>query len=276
MKKHTMEIYVKLAAATLAVAGTGVYLVGPGKATEEQKAPFQKKNFAHRGLHTEDKSVPENSMEAFRLAAEQRYGIELDVQLSKDGEVVVFHDATLNRVCGVDSRVDAKNYAELKTLGLAGSDQTIPLFSEVLKCIDGRGPLLVELKTGPKNRELCRKTMDLLSKYEGQYCIESFDPRIVMWFRFHAPKVFRGQLACRPRDYEPEDASRPVAFILGNCLMDFLGRPQFISYKVGKKTLAVKLAVAMGAMTFGWTSHDKKDMKKNDAVIFEFYTPEKI
>jgi len=163
------------------------------------------------------------------LAAEQRYGIELDVQLSKDGEVVVFHDATLNRVCGVDSRVDAKNYAELKTLGLAGSDQTIPLFSEVLKCIDGRGPLLVELKTGPKNRELCRKTMDLLSKYEGQYCIESFDPRIVMWFRFHAPKVFRGQLACRPRDYEPEDASRPVAFILGNCLMDFLGRPQFIS-----------------------------------------------
>ena len=77
-----------------------LFLLWPGHPSREKAAPFAGRNYAHRGLHSRDKSVPENSLAAFRLAAEAGYGIELDIQLSKDGEVVVFHDDTLDRVCG--------------------------------------------------------------------------------------------------------------------------------------------------------------------------------
>ena len=107
----------KLAAfAGAAAVGGFIYLIAPGKIRKKQKSPFQNRNFAHRGLHKRDKSVPENSLAAFERAASYGYGIELDVQLSKDGQVVVFHDDTLNRVCGVDARVDSKTLAELQPL----------------------------------------------------------------------------------------------------------------------------------------------------------------
>lgn len=256
-------------------AGTAVFLIAPGAVSRKAAAPFEGRNFAHRGLHTRDKRIPENSLAAFEAAAAQGYGIELDVQLSSDGKVVVFHDDTLDRVCGVHSRVDEKTYDELHAISLCGTGETVPLFEDVLKCVRGRGPLIVELKTGRHNRELCRKTLKLLRAYKGDVCIESFDPRIVMWFRFHARKMVRGQLSCPPRDYTPQEASRPQAFLLGNCLMNFLGRPQFIAYKIGRKPLSVKLCELMGAMRVCWTSREWVHEKKNDAVIFEFYTPGK-
>ena len=114
-------------------------LATPGRATRRQKAPFKGVNFAHRGLHSRDKTVPENSLEAFRLAARAGYGIELDVRLSRDGQVVVFHDDTLARVCGVQKRVDELDYAELKKLKLCGQDAGIPLFSEALEVVRNNG-----------------------------------------------------------------------------------------------------------------------------------------
>lgn len=264
----------KRAAGFAAVIGTVVPLamIAPGHATKRQKAPFIGKNFAHRGLHSRDKQVPENSLEAFRLAAEAGYGVELDVQLSKDGQVVVFHDDTLNRVCGVDAKVCDKTYAELRRIKLCGSDQTVPLFTDVLRVIDGRGPIICELKTGKRNRELCEKTYKILSDYKGEVCIESFDPTIVAWFRFHARDLVRGQLANPTKDYAGE-ASLPVAFILSHLLLNFLGRPQFIAYKLARQTLPVRLNYALGAMKVCWTSHEPKNEKGKDAVIFEFYKP---
>lgn len=256
-------------------AGTAVFLIAPGPMSRKAAAPFTGRNFAHRGLHTRDKLVPENSLTAFQAAAAEGYGIELDVQLSRDGQVVVFHDATLDRVCGVHARVDEKTYDQLHVTSLCGTNDTVPLFSDVLQCIRGRGPLIVELKTGRHNRELCRKTLRLLRGYKGDVCVESFDPRIVMWFRFHAPKLVRGQLSCLPKSFAPEEASRPEAFLLGNCLMNFMGRPQFIAYEIGRKPLTVKLSELMGAMRVCWTSHEWVHEKKNDAVIFEFYKPGK-
>ena len=105
MKKCLSENMGKIGLIT-AAAALPLFLLAPGRATKRQKAPFMGRNFAHRGLHSRDMSVPENSLEAFRLAAKAGYGIELDVQLSKDGQVVVFHDDTLDRVCGVHARVD--------------------------------------------------------------------------------------------------------------------------------------------------------------------------
>lgn len=258
-----------LAAAAL---GVPLLMLAPGKATRRQKAPFMGMNFAHRGLHSRDMLVPENSLLAFELASAAGYGMELDVQLSKDGQVVVFHDDTLNRVCGIDARVDELTYDELKQLRLCGTEHTIPLFTEVLATVRGRGPLIVELKDGRHNRELCEKTYELLSGYRGEVCVESFNPLIVMWFRFHARDLVRGQLAMPAHRYEGT-VKKPLAFLLSHGLMNFLCRPQFMSYRIGKRPLTVRLAEFMGAMKVGWTSHEPRHEKGRDAVIFEFYKP---
>lgn len=246
------------------------FLLAPGRATRGQKAPFLGRNFAHRGLHSRDKSVPENSLKAFELASAAGYGMELDVQLTKDGQVVVFHDDTLPRVCGVEGRVDDYSFAELQKFPLCGTAERIPLFSDVLNTVKGRGPIICELKTaGRKNRELCRKTYELLAAYPGEVCVESFDPRIVAWFRFHAPELLRGQLA--QQNYPDQSAFQ--GFLLRNCLMNFLARPQFIAYQLVRRPLSVRFAEALGAMKVCWTSHEPKNEKGQDAVIFEFYKP---
>lgn len=163
MSKH--KLLKPLLGLTAAAVLLPLYAVAPGHASRRQKKIFRGVNYAHRGLHTRDKSVPENSLAAFRQAAQEGYGIELDVQLSKDGEVVVFHDDTLDRVCGVHARVDELTWPELQQLRLCGTDEQIPLFSEVLKNIQGCEALIVELKNGvphhlplhhhPQNALLC-------------------------------------------------------------------------------------------------------------------------
>ena len=274
--RQTVESHKKailIGAAVGCAAALPIVLLAPGRASKKKKAPFEGRNFAHRGLHKADKSVPENSLEAFRCAAEQGYGMELDVQLSRDGQVVVFHDDTLNRVCGVDARVDELTFAELRELRLCGTEQTIPLFSEVLETVDGRGPLIVELKNGKRNRELCEKTYALLRTYRGDACIESFNPLIVAWFRFHAPELLRGQLASPKEDYVRDGRSGLQSVVLSNTLLNVAARPQFIAYKLGPRPLGARVAELLGAMKVGWTAHDPSAEKGRDAVIFEFYRP---
>ena len=266
MKKSTALL---LGAAAVAVPA---FVLAPGVATKRQKAPFMGVNFAHRGLHSRDTVVPENSLEAFRLAAENGYGIELDVQLSKDGYVMVFHDDTLDRVCGVSGRVDEFTYEELMQLRLCGSDQSIPLLREVLDVVNGRIPLMVELKPGKRNKELCEKTYAELSEYRGDVCIESFNPFMVMWFRFHGRDLVRGQLAMRAKGYknQPEYLGK----LLSHTFFNFLARPHFISYEVcRKKPIGARIAELMGAMKVCWTSHEPRNEIGRDAVIFEFYKP---
>ena len=265
----------KLGCAVACATALPVFIVAPGRTDRKQKEPFKNRNFAHRGLHSRDRSVPENSLKAFELAAEAGYGIELDVQLSKDGQVVVFHDDTLNRVCGVDARVDELDYAELKELRLLDSSETIPLFSEVLTVIRGRGPLIVELKNGRSNKELCEKTCEMLRKYNGEVCIESFNPMIVAWFRFHAKEFLRGVLAAPESEYEGQ-TSKFTAYLLSRGLLNFVCRPQFIAYKIGRRPAPIRLSLALGAMNVGWTSHEIRNEKGRDAVIFEFYRPKLI
>lgn len=255
-----------------AALGLPLFMLAPGQITKRQKAPFVGVNYAHRGLHSRDKRVPENSLPAFELAASAGYGIELDVQLSKDGQVVVFHDDTLDRVCGVHARVDEKTWDELRQLKLCGTQERIPLFTEVLKTIRGRGALIVELKNGRRNRELCEKTYALLSDYRGDVCIESFNPLIVMWFRFHARDLVRGQLASPMKEYKGS-TNKLNAFLMSHCLMNFFSRPQFIAYKIGYRPPTVRLASALGALRIGWTSHEPRNEKNRDGVIFEFYSP---
>ena len=248
-------------------------LLAPRLPGKKKKAPFYGRNFAHRGLYDNDEGIPENSLAAFGRAADAGYGIELDVRLTRDGETVVFHDDTLERICGVASRVDELDYADIKKLGLCGTDERIPLFSDVLKLIDRRVPIIVEIKNGRRNNELCSKTLAVLNEYGGETCIESFNPLIVAWFRRHAPQVFRGQLSQPPEFYKSEGISKTTGFLLGNLFLNVLARPHFIAYRIGKKPITVRFAEALGAVRIAWTSHDEDNEKAFDAVIFEHYLP---
>ena len=274
MKNDTKALKVLLytAGGAAALAGICAYMVAPGRRDREQRAPFMGRNYAHRGLHRIDKSVPENSIPAFEAAARIGYGVELDVHLTQDGEVVVFHDDDLVRLCGAEGKVEDKTLSELRQHKLCGTQYGIPTLKEVLEAINGRCPMIVELKKGGRRRELCRKTYDLLKGYDGRWCVESFDPRIVFWFRIHAPQALRGQLSTRMS--ELRKSTGPVqAFILSRLFLNFLTRPHFIAYEIGRKPLTVKLCEFMGAMKVAWTSREWKTEEKNDAVIFQFYRP---
>lgn len=272
MKKSIPLILASAPFAAGAAAAAGlVYLIAPGSRNKSMAAQFAGRNIAHRGLFAKDQSIPENSLPAFRAAVEAGYGIELDVQLSEDGKVVVFHDDDLKRVCGVDKRVDALPYEELKKLSLCGTAEYIPLFSEVLAAVGGKVPLIVELKSGHRNTELCEKTWGMLTRYRGPFCIESFDPRIVRWFYLQAPYILRGQLATTADDYGKQP--KVNAFLMSNGLLNWLGRPQFIAYRLAEKPFTIRLAEKLGAMRVCWTSHEEGHEPENDVVIFEHYRP---
>ncbi len=243
----------------------------PGKPSEAGRRMVTGCNFAHRGLHSRDGAVPENSLPAFAAATDAGYGSELDVQLSRDGQVVVFHDDDLPRMTGAEGRVDSRTLAELQALRLGNTQETIPLFTEVLRVVAGRQPLIVELKSGPAWAELCEKTLAILRAYDGPYCVESFDPRIVAWFRRNAPDILRGQLLNPAREYS---CCHLRAFFLSRGLCNLIARPHFMAWGGGAPNLSVRLCRALGAVGVFWTARPgfaNKD--KWDAVIFEYYTP---
>ena len=256
------------------LAAVPVFLAAPGRISAAEKERFLHHRYAHRGLFEKDQSIPENSLPAFLRACEAGYGIELDVQLSKDGEVVVFHDDDLKRGCGADCPVAEKTFAQLQELPLFGSEERIPLFREVLAAVDGRVPLIVELKTGKRNDELCEKTLALLQDYAGTYCIESFDPMIVAWFRRHAPQIVRGQLAMQKESYSPKLLGGLGPVLLSNTCLNVMARPHYIAYRVGKKAPLAKLSELLGAMRVGWVTHEPAEEEPYEIPIFEWYLPE--
>ena len=219
--KTALKALMYTAGGALALTGACAFLVAPGKRDKEQRAPFMGRNYAHRGLHKIDKSIPENSLPAFEAAARIGYGVELDVHLTLDDELVVFHDDDLKRVCGVEGKAEEKTLAELRQYRLCGTEYGIPTLAEVLAAIDGRCPMIVELKRGSRNRELCRRSYEMLKNYKGHWCMESFDPRMVFWFRVHAPEVLRGQLSTRMSSLK-KSTNRVQAFILSRLFTNFL------------------------------------------------------
>ena len=186
--------------------------------------------FAHRGLHDLGRGIVENTLPAFEAARDNGYGMELDIQFSKDMQVVVFHDNDLLRLCGDSRRVCQLTLAELKAIPLAGrEDALIPTLREVLDAVDGKTPLLIELKNGGSNPRLCQALMDMLRDYRGEYIVESFNPLIVAWFRLHAPRVVRGQLVGPLQSYRPE-VNGITGFVMAGLLLNCLSRPDFVAY----------------------------------------------
>lgn len=232
--------------------------------------------YAHRGLHDLNAGIPENTIPAFRKAVEMKFGIELDVRLSKDEQVIVFHDDTLKRACGVDKEVSSFTYNVLKTLKLFNTDTHIPLLKEVLDLVSGKVPIIIELKTCHNTEKLCIAVSKLLDKYNGLYCIESFDPRIVRWFRVNRSKVVRGQLSA---SLYKSNISFPSAFAITNLLTNVIARPHFIAYDFhSRRNLSFLICRKLfNANTIAWTIRNEEELEEAkslfDIFIFENFIP---
>ena len=258
--------------------------------------------------------APENSLAAFAAACEAGYGIELDVQLTLDGQVVVVHDADLLRVAGDPRRIEDLTYDELariplfpngesgdlKAEPLPGADanpplvvtpsaapkgyyQHVPLFSDVLDVVAGRAPLIVEYKFSnnrawdERSEELMEKGHALLEAYDGPYVIESFHPGAVNWYKEHHPEVCRGQLSW-PAKLSKNGAAEWAAGLLA---FDWLSRPDFVAYDwTGGASPQVKLARSMGAMPVSWTVRSSDELAQCapyfDRHIFEAFVPDAV
>ncbi len=232
--------------------------------------------YAHRGLHNTERA--ENSMSAFKAAVEGGYGIELDIRLSKDGQLVIFHDDTLERVCGRDGKVIDFTAEELATFKLCGTDDGIPLFSDLLKLVDGKVPLLVEIKEDPGVNAVSLAACEMLKGYNGDFIIESFNPLSLRTVKKNYPEVSRGILS--HRYYEYEQFRKPLYFALQSLLMNFLCRPAFIAYdhKHAKSFALRSVRKLFRVPTLAWTvrsAEEEKIARENgfDGIIFENYIP---
>ncbi len=243
------------------------------------RRPFQGVLYAHRGLHDNEGEAPENSMKAFCRAVEAGYGIELDVQLSKDKVPVVFHDFTLERVCGVEGKVCNYTYEELQKLRLFHSQERIPSFEEFLKMVGGRVPLIVEYKVEWTDVMVCPLADRLLQKYKGVYCIESFNPLALLWYRKHRNGIMRGQLS--DAFLQEEGLKGLLYFVLEHMLLNFATKPDFIAYNHKYYwTLSRQICKKLyRGLAVAWTIKSQKELearrKDFDLFIFDSFIPKK-
>ena len=229
---------------------------------------------AHRGLSSD---YPENTMAAFRAAIAVGVDqIETDIRVSKDGELVLIHDATVDRTTNGHGRVDEMTFAELRTLRLSGTEHGIPTLREVLAAVDGKVPLLVELKGENISTSVCGPVDEILREYRGAYLIESFNPLLLRWYRKNHPEVLRGQLTT---DLAGSMGKTLRNHLLDSLLLNVVTRPDFLAYDIRcPKRLPVRLCTGFfHAARFVWTIRDKEEYRRGEALhafaIFENFCP---
>ncbi len=256
-----------------------IVAIWPGRSRKERMELYARQPIAHRGFHDNSGPAPENSMAAFRKAVEMGYGIELDIRETSDGLMVVSHDDSLKRPAGIDRNISDMKWSELKDICLFQSNEHIPLFKDVLEMVHGRVPLVVEIKSETRNvGPICENAVFWLDSYEGNYCIESFNPFVVLWFRKNRPQVLRGQLSEKFR--RGQLPTKVASYIFSACMFNFLARPDFIAYNVLHKDLLRYRIQHDVFHTFGiaWTIKSNEMMREAakyfEAFIFDSFTPE--
>lgn len=260
------------------IVGVYLFLIMP-RLYKADAASMKGLLFAHRGFHSEEAGRPQNTLAAFAKAVEYGYGMELDVHITKDKQLVVIHDHHLGALCNYDGVVEEMTLAELKKLRVLGSDQKIPTFREVLNLVNGRTPLLVETKGSDDGNELCPLLMAELDTYNGLYCIESFNPLHLRWLKKHRPEILRGQLSC-PMNWRSKKNLREKAkaFSAEMLLCNVLSRPDFIAYEFRHPhKLSVRLCRRFGAYMAGWTIRTPAEYVRSKEFfpiqIFENFRP---
>lgn len=241
---------------------------------------FKKVYFAHRGLHDNASDAPENSMAAFRKAVEAGLGMELDVQVTKDGVPVIFHDFKLDRICKAEGKITGCTYDELLKYRLCESDERIPKFSELLEMVNGQVPLIVEIKAETADVSCCKVIDRMLRDYRGAYCIESFNPMVLWWFRRNHRDVVRGQLSSNFR--REGEYWNILYFLMTHLLFNFLTKPDFIAYnhkfseEPGRRICRRLYRHPAAA----WTIRSQQDLEalkgEYDVFIFDSFLPAKV
>ncbi len=221
---------------------------------------------AHRGLHGAD--IPENSIPAYEKAIEIGFNIEIDVHLSKDNQIVVFHDDNLKRVCGVDKKIRNCTVEELKTYRLKGTDCTIPTFDEFLALVDGKVGILCEIKgILPWDLSIVKATVERIKTYKGNIAIQSFNFGPVIYARRHSDRPFGSLCTWRGHNH--------MVDFLGKLWVTKLTKPMFIAYDVrdilGGNKYVEKARKTTPIIT--WTVNNTEKLacarKCADNIIFE-------
>ncbi|MBE5827566.1 MAG: glycerophosphodiester phosphodiesterase [Butyrivibrio sp.] len=263
-------------------------MIMPRMTRRPDREKFTKVLYAHRGLHDNNTDAPENSMAAFKKAVDGGYGIECDVQLTRDGIPVIFHDFTLKRVARYENDRQAEvkgkvidyTYDELQELVLLGSNERIPKFEDFLKMVDGRVPLIIELKIERGDLRVCGEAWKFLKDYKGVYCIESFNPLGVWWFKHNHPDIMRGQLSDEFHKDKPEEFKGVLYFVLTRLLFNFLTKPDFIAFNRNyPKSISMQLCRRLyKCTTAAWTVKSQEQLRQAredfDIYIFDSFIPE--
>ncbi|MBQ3235730.1 MAG: hypothetical protein IJA97_06195 [Clostridia bacterium] len=223
----------------------------------------------HRGLY--DENYPENTKPAFEQAISLGYGIEMDVQMTLDNVLVVYHDNNLKRVCGVDKDIRDITYEEVKTLRPGGKDYPIMTFREFLDFVDGRVPVLVEVKH-QKRKGIEKLVVDELKNYNGKFAVQSFNPQIVYRMTKLAPKFIAGVLVTREK-------SSLAPWIINKLIHAFAFKLyiKFNFLSLRAQDLPVSYKRTGKYKVIAWTVKTEEDLKNAekyaDNIIFEKDVP---
>lgn len=228
---------------------------------------------AHRGLH--GAGIPENSLAAFESAVRAGYAIELDVRLTEDVVPVVYHDANLERLTGHDEELADLSWREVRELELDGSRETIPSLVGALELVDGRVPVLVEVKNYARPNRLEPAVASALEEYDGEFAVQSFNPWTVGWFRRQRPDWLRGQVAGSLQEVQVDAYKK---HLLKRFAMNWESQPNFVAYESERLPYwPVTLHRKAGLPVLAWTVRTKAELERvrehADNVIFENVRP---
>ncbi len=241
---------------------------------------------AHRGLHDATRGIVENSLAAARAAVAGNYAIECDVQLSADGEAVVFHDDALDRLTVAQGRLGARTLAELTRLTLGGSSETLPAFSRLLETVAGHAPLVVELKSRfDGDLALARRVAELVAAYDGPLALESFDPDPIAFLRAQGAALGVGHvplgMVAQAR-YDADEWLRlpePRRAELEHWLHFLRTRPDFLSFNAldMPRAVAVLFREGLKRPVTVWTVRSAEQARAAarwaDQIVFEGFAP---
>lgn len=222
----------------------------------------------HRGYYN-NIDIPENSILAFKKSVDLKYAIELDLMLTQDEEIIVFHDKSLLRLCGINKNIKDVDSSFIKEMRLLNTKEKIPFLKEVLEEIDGKVPLIIEIKKYERIGVLEKKLLELLKTYNGNYVVCSFEKDILNWFKINYPSIKRGLIF---------EGKNKRTYLL-NFLYNYLScNPDFVSlnYELLDSNI-LKYCKKKNILTMTWSINSirnlKKSEKKVDSIIFEKISP---
>ena len=229
--------------------------------------------YAHRGLHDTLNNIAENSLEALQNALDNHYAIEFDVNITKDNKWVIFHDNNLKRMTNLDLSINKVNYNEIKDLKLVNTTNRIPLLSEGLSLVNGKVPLLIEIKN-TKLKHLS-SLIEILNSYQGKFALFSFNPKIVGWLKRNHPNIIRGQISSFFDDLK---VPKFIKYFHKSMFFNKFNKPDFISYNINNlPNKYVKEARRNNILCLGYTAKNIKQYEFSlsylDNVVFENFKP---